>query len=154
MNYEVTTYKRKGYKKSKQVLCTRRLRKEWSEKDATRTWICARCEKVTNQRLSHEGIFVYHWFLRSRENLIAHAKPYLENKGRKWRYFEVMRPCEENQRRFASNSPYLWRSLWRHSIVQVNWQKYLTSSIVLVCFLSFFDILLRLAYQACLSVQR
>lgn len=136
MNYRVTTYKRKGYKKSKKMQCTRRLRKEWSAKDATRTWICARCEKVTNQRLSYEGIFVYHWFSRSRENIIARAKPYLENKRRKWRHSEIVRPCEEIQRILASKFPVYCSAILFS--VEVNWQNTPLSSIVLVCLKSFF----------------
>ena len=87
--------------------CTRRLRKEWSANDAKRAWICARCTKGTNQRLSYEGIFVYHWFVRSRENLIARAKPYLEDKGRRWRHTVDCARVSEFSGYSLQKSPYI-----------------------------------------------
>ena len=68
---------------------------------------CARCTKGTNQRLSYEGIFVYHWFVRSRENLIARAKPYLEDKGRRWRHSVDCARVSEFSGYSLQKSPYI-----------------------------------------------
>ena len=145
MNYGVTTYKKSKNIKCKEMQCTRRLRKEWSAKDATRTWICARFEKVTNQQLSCIGISVYYWFVCSRENLIARAKPYMENK--RIHGDSEFAPLWENS---ADTRFKISRILQRHFV----WYRALLIVLYWYVLCHFLGILVGLTSETCLSVQR
>ena len=65
----------------------------------------------TNQRLSYEGISVYHWFVRSRENFMSRAKSIFGTQKPQNGAKLGLRPCEEIQRILVSKIPVYYSAI-------------------------------------------